>query len=403
MIVYVQTQGARIVREGRHLIVRTPDNDSTRTLFTYRLSQIVIVGNVTITPQAMKLLLREGIDTVFLRTDGRYLGRLASVEPKNVFLRKRQFALLDDTGFCLKTAKSIAAGKLMNMATALQRIQRTRKVSKAGVAAAEIRGLVRRLEDAGTVESVRGLEGRAGALYFPAFGFGLDRDFGFRRRVRRPPTDPVNSVLSLLYTFLINRANAAVRLAGLDPYPGVLHSLEYGRHSLPLDLVEEFRAILADTLTLSLFNLGILKEHDFYKLELPELQTTDDTEELLASACMDRIGQMTSGEEEDVFDMPDQRMEETPEIEEARSGKPAVRLHPPAFARLVQAFEKKISTEFFYPLAEKRLTYGDANGIPGPAVPPPRGGGDRRVSAAPVEVKKTGRSTGYSNDSAPDL
>ncbi len=361
MIVYIRTQGARILREGRHLIVRTPDSTATRTLFTYRLSQVVVVGNVTITPQALKLLLREAIDTVFLRTDGRYVGRLEVPEPKNVFLRKRQFALLDDKDFCLKMAKSFVAGKAANMATVLQRIQRTRKEPKAGDAAAEIRRTVTRIDAAESVETVRGLEGFAAARYFPAFALGLDKDLGFRRRVRRPPTDPVNSVLSLLYTFLINRANAAVRLAGLDPYPGFLHSLEYGRYSLPLDLVEEFRAILADTLTLSLFNLGVLKESDFFTIQPPE-QPREEGNEMgcIEDVCNDRIGQMTLPEDEEMFDLPEQRLEESPEAEESRGGKPAVRLHPPAFARVVQAFEKKIATEFYYPAAEKRLTYADA-------------------------------------------
>lgn len=361
MIVYIRTQGARILREGRHLIVKTPETNDTRTLFTYRLSQVVVVGNVTITPPAMKLLLREAIDTVFLRTDGRYMGRIAAPEPKNVFLRKKQFALLDDGPFCLKMAKSIVAGKAANMATVLQRIQRTRKEARAGEAAAEIRRIVHRLAGAGSVEEVRGMEGLAAARYFPAFGLGLDRDFGFRKRVRRPPTDPVNAVLSLLYTFLINRANAAVRLAGLDPYPGFLHSLEYGRHSLPLDLVEEFRAILADTLTLSLFNLGVIKEGDFFEIPPPKQQQEDsDGDGRISEACNDRIGRMTVPDDEEMFDLPEQRMEEAPEAEESRAGKTAVRLHPPAFARVVQAFEKKIGTEFFYPAAEKRLTYGDA-------------------------------------------
>ena len=98
MIVYVTTQGARIVREGRHLLVKK-ENDTYHTLFIYKLEQLIIMGNVNITPQALKLLLREGIDTVFLRVDGRYVGRLGGGEQKNVFLRKRQFILSDDAGF----------------------------------------------------------------------------------------------------------------------------------------------------------------------------------------------------------------------------------------------------------------------------------------------------------------
>lgn len=359
MIVYVSTQGARIVREGRHLIVKK-ENDTYHTLFIYKLEQLIIMGNVVITPQALKLLLRENIDTVFMRLDGRYVGRLAGGEQKNVFLRKRQFVLTDDAAFCLSTAQSIVGGKMANMATVLQRIQRTRDCRQAGDAADTIRRMARRLAEADTVDSVRGMEGGASALYFGALRHGFDRDHGFRKRVRRPPTDPVNSVLSLLYTFIINRAYSAVRIAGLDPYPGMLHTLEYGRHSLPLDLVEEFRSMIADTLTLSLFNLGILKESDFYQVEPPPVPEYDDTDDQISSACNDPIGQMSVVEEEDVFDMPEQPPEPDGQDTGSGEGKLAMRTYPPAFARIVKAFEKKMTTEFYHPVAQKQMTYAEA-------------------------------------------
>jgi CRISPR-associated protein Cas1 len=360
MVVYVTTQGARIIREGRHLIVKK-DNDVYHTLFIYRLEQLVIMGNVTITPPALKLLLRENIDTIFMRLDGRYQGRLSVAEPKNVFLRKKQFALSDDEQFCLSVSRSIVRGKLMNMATVAQRIQRTRKADTAGRIASDIRRTAARIDEAPNLGTLRGIEGQATALYFSAFRIGLDTDFGFTRRVRRPPTDPVNSVLSLLYTLLINRSYAGVRIAGLDPYPGVLHSLEYGRHSLPLDLVEEFRTILADTLTLALFNLGVLKGDDFYTVQPPkQSQVQGDGEELIETACLDGIGQMNITEEEDIFDLPEQQIDEIAGNEDIHDGKAAVRLYYPAFTRVIKAFEKKISTEFYHPLAEKRMTYGEA-------------------------------------------
>ena len=361
MIVYVTTQGARIVREGRHLLVKK-ENDTYHTLFTYKLEQLVLMGNVIITPPALKLLLRENIDTVFLRVDSRNLGRLASAEPKNVFLRRRQFALAEDSTFCLPVARSIVLGKMANMATVLNRISRTRKQGAAAAAADTIRKLARRSDGASDLEQLRGFEGAASATYFQSLSLGLNQNLGFTKRVRRPPTDPVNAVLSLLYTFLINRAYAAVRVAGLDPYPGVLHSLEYGRHSLPLDLVEEFRTLVADTLTLSLFNLGVLKEEDFYRLAPP--QSIAPTSGVVADAtidlaCQDALGMMSVSAEEDVFDLPDQRLDEVEETPE-RAGRIAVRLHPAAFIRMIKAFEKKINTEFFHPQAEKKLTYGEA-------------------------------------------
>ena len=359
MTVYIITQGSRIVREGRHLLVKLGDS-IYHTLFTYRLSQLVLVGNITLTPPAMKLLLREGIDTVFLRQDGRYQGRLAQVEPRNVFLRKRQFLLTDDEKFCLSISKRILTGKLLNMLTVVLRIQRTRSATISGDPVNEIRRMSKRIETAKSLEELRGVEGQAAASYFPALRFGLKNPMGFEKRIRRPPTDPVNSVLSLLYTFIINRAYAAVRVAGLDPYPGVLHSLDYGRYSLPLDLVEEFRPIIADTLTLALFNLGVLQQEDFYTFTPPQPEDLDRSEDIIDSAVNDSIGKMNLTSDDDSFDIPEQRMEQDYQVDGTTSSKPSVKLHTDAFGKVVKAFEKKISTEFYHPIAEKKMNYGDA-------------------------------------------
>ncbi|MDO9559979.1 MAG: CRISPR-associated endonuclease Cas1 [Syntrophales bacterium] len=361
MVVYIKTQGARIIKEGRHLLVKKGDA-VYHTLFTYKLKQIVLFGNVEVTHRALAQIMRHEIDTVFLSFDGRYLGRIASAESRNVFLHKRQYRLLDDPDFTLRLAKAIVAGKLANMATLLMRIKRSREESLAGPRAHDIQNLIRLLEKADNVDSVRGYEGRGSALYFAAFPGGFIDHWGFTRRIRRPPTDPVNSILSLLYTFLMNRVYAAVRMAGLDPYPGFLHTIDYGRYSLVLDLMEEFRTIIADTLTLSLFNLKILKSNDFYE----EIPSDEDmlpvvSPEVPADVSKDPIG-LISGSVEDatVFDIPEQRMEteEAPAVK--ITGKHPVKLHRDAFQRVIEAFEKKLTTEFYYPPAERSLSYADA-------------------------------------------
>lgn len=364
MVVYVTTQGSRIVREGRHLLVKKEDA-VYHTLFPYKLEQLVLFGNVQLTPYALKLLLRENIDTVFMRFDGRYQGRLASVEQKNVFLRKRQFLLTDDEQFCLKTAKSMVYGKLANMATVSQRIARTRNSDKAARLSSAIRESIRSIDTVESLSTLRGIEGNATAQYFQAFRIGLDTDLGFARRVRRPPTDPVNSVLSLIYTFLINRVYAAVRLAGLDPYPGVFHSLDYGRHSLPLDLVEEFRPVIADTLTLSLFNLGVLKEGDFYRTGIVVEQSPQNPgsdPDPIATAINDPLGRMSLMEDEDeLFDLPEQKLDDEVVEDEAPDGaRLPVKVWPEAFKRILQAFERKMTTEFYHPVAEQKITYAEA-------------------------------------------
>jgi CRISPR-associated protein Cas1 len=360
MIVYVTVQGARVIREGRHLLVRLGD-DIHHTLFIGKLEQLVLCGNITLTTPALSLLLREGIDTVFLRQDGRYRGRLAGAEPKNVQLRRRQFQLTFDEEFCRAAARDIVRGKLCNMLTLLQRIKRTRQSDVADGAAGSVRALLDKLDGAASLDTVRGLEGAATARYFEGLRQGLDDDHGFRKRVRRPPTDPVNSVLSLLYTFLINRVYAAVRLAGLDPYPGVLHTLDYGRQALPLDLVEEFRAPLGEALTLALFNLRILKKEDFYVFDPPPLAMPVIEDSSIDVAVRDPLGKMSALEDEDeLFDMPAQVLAETAGEVEGRQGRGAVRLHSAAFKKVITAFEKKMQTEFYHPLAERRMTYADA-------------------------------------------
>lgn len=357
MIAYIREQGARISREGRRLIVSAPD--MKRTLFAEQLEQLFLFGNVQLTAPALFLLLREDVDTVFLRVDGRFMGRLATREPGNVLLRKRQFALADDAAFCVRTARRIVQAKLINQATVLARVKRSRNRSEAGDAARELKLLARRADDAENVDSLRGLEGSGAALYFKHLPLAFTQDWGFTRRVRRPPTDPVNAVLSLLYTILINRCYASVRIAGLDPYPASLHALAYGRHSLPLDLVEEFRAMLVDTLTVSLFNMRMLDWDDF---ETPAPEPAEDVEERevgMERVLRDPIGLMSpEASVPDLRDLPGDQMNASPV--EGSPGKRPLLLRKGAFAKVLTAFSKKMETEFFHPVAERHMTYADA-------------------------------------------
>ncbi len=362
MRIYVTTQGARIVREGAHLLVKKGD-DIYHTLFVSKLSQVCIFGRVELTAPALQLLLREGVDTVFLRKDGRYLGRLASPEPKNVFLRKQQFDRLDDEKFTLDVVRRILYGKMTSQAMLLMRIHRTRQVKEAKIKAREIRSLIKRLPETDEVDGLRGLEGRASAIYFQGLRRGLLRDFGFHRRVRRPPTDPVNAVLSLLYTFLFNRVYSAIRQANLDPYPGFLHAPDYGRFALVMDLMEEFRTIVVDTLTLSLFNLKILRQDDFVTERpepascLPEPPPAEGPD-----VVRDRYGVMSESGDGRAFDLPPQRMEDAilDEDEEDNRGRLPVKLTSEAMKRVIDNFERKMTTEIHHPVEDRSMTYGEA-------------------------------------------
>lgn len=359
MIIYVTTQGSEIIKEGRHLIVKK-DNSIYKTLFVHKLEQLVLFGNVRLSHSALVQLFRNKVDTVFLSSKGRFLGRLSHGEAKNVFLRKKQYTVCDDQEIGVKLTRRIVHAKLANMATILMRVQRTRKEAAAKNRGLQIRALFPLIEKAGTIASLRGYEGRGSALYFSAFGCGFIRNPGFYGRVRRPPTDPVNSVLSLVYTFLMNRMYTAVRLANLDPYPGFLHSLDYGRYSLVLDLMEEFRPIIADTLVLSLFNLGILKDNDF-DVEKPVAVSSAEDEMPDFDVATDPIGVFSMQDaDEKFFDLPEQRVDAGDNLDAAASGKHPVKLTAEALKKVINAFEKKLKASFFHPNAGKELSYEES-------------------------------------------
>jgi len=357
MIVYIKTQNVRIVKEGRHLLAKK-GNATYHTLFTHKLKQLLLFGNIEITHNALCQLMRRNVDTVYLTKNGRYLGRIASPESKNTILHKKQFMLLDDADFCLRISKNIISGKLANMSTFLKRIKRSRNKKDAGKKAEQILALLNKIEKSTSVDQIRGYEGRAASIYFQGLKQGFINNLGFNKRVRRPPTDPINSVLSLLYTFLMNRVYAGVRVAGLNPYPGFMHTIDYGRYSLVLDLMEEFRSIIADTLTISLFNLKMLQENDFQikaprEIKLEHHQKMPDVSE-------DPIGMPTMQDSDvECFDIPEQRMEKNPSLNLSSGGYP-VRLRSDAFRRVINAFEKKLTSRFYYPPANTQLSYSDA-------------------------------------------
>jgi len=359
MKIYITTQGARMIREGRHLLIKK-GGDTYHTLFVEKIEQIILFGNIEITSPARRMLLLNHVDTVFLSKDGRYLGRFSLAEPKNMALRIKQFGLLADEEFGIETARAIVQGKLANMMILLGRIKRTRNKKDAGVKAKEIKKLMGALSRAESVDSIRGYEGKGSAIYFSAFRYGFIQDQQFYHRVRRPPTDPVNAVLSLLYTFLFNRIYAAVRRNHLDPYPAFLHVPDYGRHSLVMDLMEEFRIIVVDTLTLSLFNLNILNRNDFIIREKTAECTLKVTGEKI-DVTRDRLGRMNDPESCELFDVPSQRMEEKGEEKKYdKSGKLPVKLKPEAMRRVIENFERKLISEFRYEPYDKIITYGEA-------------------------------------------
>ena len=260
---YVTTQGATLRKTGERLLV-TKGKERLADVPLIKVSQVVIFGKASVTASTVAELLEKQIEVCYLTQHGRYVGRIQPEFSKNALLRVEQYKASVSPETTLKLAKAIVAGKLTNLRTVLMRAGRERKLSSCDKAADRIQAAITGAKKAKNVDQARGHEGDGSAAYFLAFKDVIaNTKFSFEGRVRRPPTDPVNALLSFGYTLLMNDLYAAVNIVGLDPYIGYLHAQEHGKPSLPLDLMEEFRPIIVDQVVLNCLNNKILTPKDF--------------------------------------------------------------------------------------------------------------------------------------------
>jgi CRISPR-associated protein Cas1 len=261
-VLYLTEQGATLRKDSGTFLV-TKDQKVLQKVPASKVEQVVIFGNVNITTPVIHYLLSEGIDCVFCSNTGRYHGRLISTESKFGLLRQAQFQAVSNLDMRTRVAKQVVKGKLLNSRTMLMRYLREEQSGDLTSVVDAVRQSIEKLEVAADVGTVRGIEGYGGALYYNAFKSLLKQDLGFRARVRRPPRDPVNSLLSFGYTLLVYDIQAAIRTVGLDPFLGFLHSTEYSKPSLALDIMEEFRPIIVDSIVLRIANTRALTNEHF--------------------------------------------------------------------------------------------------------------------------------------------
>ena len=262
---YVQTQGIYLRQEGE-TVVAEKDGQVLMRLPIHTLSGLVTFGNVMCSPFLLHLCAERGVAVSFLSEHGRFLARATGPVSGNVLLRVAQVRAHDDPDRKGDIARSCVAGKIANDRNLLLRRMRDHGDTPAlRTAAAALADVLLRLRDSPPdAARIRGLEGEAAAAYFAAFN---DLLLAIASRNRRPPTDPMNALLSFLYTLLAHDCRGALEGVGLDPQVGFLHELRSGRPSLALDLMEEFRAPVADRLALTLVNRQQLAPKDFKTTE----------------------------------------------------------------------------------------------------------------------------------------
>jgi CRISPR-associated protein Cas1 len=267
-VLYVQEPGSHVGRRSEHLVVRKDNRELTRVPI-HAVRQVVVFGNVQVSTQTLETLAANDVPVAYLTGYGRFVGAFVPAVPKNVGLREAQFRRFADPLERLTLAKAVVRAKLANQRALLMRSLRTDGDRGSDEPAARgIAELLRRLDDAGSVDTLLGLEGQGAALYFGEFGRFLKappsgRGFDFTARNRRPPRDPVNALLSFAYALLTKDCFAAVCAVGFDPYKGFFHSEKHGKPSLALDLLEEFRPVIADSVVLTLVNNEMVGPGDF--------------------------------------------------------------------------------------------------------------------------------------------
>lgn len=260
--VYI-TEPNVVVRLSSRTLILTKGKEKLAQLPMIRLDNIVIFGSAQLTSQAMAELLEEGIDVSFLSQNGKLRGRLTSAFSKNVLLRVAQYERYLDDEFQINLARVIVKAKLRNSMRIIKRFIHNHQDVDFRPQLETIQNTVKNLDAQNSVAELMGCEGIATAAYFKAFGKMFLKEFTFETRSRRPPKDPVNALLSFGYTLLTNEILSLIIAHGMDPHIGFLHGIVYGRPSLALDIVEEFRHPVVDRFVLRLINNGQLVQEDF--------------------------------------------------------------------------------------------------------------------------------------------
>lgn len=294
-VLYLHEPGSHVGRRSAHLVVSHRGQEVNRVPIA-SVRQVVVFGNVQVSTQALHTLAEAEIPVSYLSGHGRFIAAFVSPPAKNMALRAAQYRVFSDPAQSLELARAVVAAKIANQRTLMMRSLRNPRDDEPGPrmdpaeadpessappakpasprpsvtepAARDMADLLARVPTAADPGTLLGLEGQSAALYFANFGRMLrsrapGSPFDFTARNRRPPRDPVNCLLSFAYTLLAKDCFSAACTVGFDPYHGFYHVGRHGRPSLALDLMEEFRPVIADSVVLSLVNNGMLTEGDF--------------------------------------------------------------------------------------------------------------------------------------------
>lgn len=292
---YVTTENAALRKDGENLVAEVEGTERARVPL-HMLASVALFGAIFISPALMAACAAAGITIVLLDRNGRFQARVEGAVTGNVLLRRAQYRASDRPE---EIVRSIVIGKVANQRSVLMRSLRDYGPDYSDEAhnaisfvADRLARILRRIElSDDTLDRLRGSEGEAANLYFSVFDHLIrspDAEMRWKGRSRRPPLDPVNALLSFLYTLLTHDCRSACESVGLDPAVGFLHRDRPGRPSLALDLMEEMRPILADRLALSLINRRQLRSKDFETRDGGAVMMSDEARKIVLTAWQER-------------------------------------------------------------------------------------------------------------------
>jgi CRISPR-associated protein Cas1 len=293
-ILYITTPDRYLSLDGENVVILS-DNTEIGRIPLHNLESIVTFGYTGASPKLMGACAARNISLSFMTEHGKFLARITGEVRGNVTLRKEQYRISDKDEQSIKVAKNFIIGKLYNSKWVIERAIRDYSlridINKMKTKSEFLSRSIKSVQDCVDTEQLRGIEGEAASVYFSVFDDMIlqkKEDFFFRTRNRRPPLDNVNAMLSFAYSLLANMCAASLETVGLDPYVGFLHKDRPGRVSLALDLMEEFRSVMADRFVLTIINKRMISSKGFIQKENGAVIMNDETRKLFLSAWQER-------------------------------------------------------------------------------------------------------------------
>jgi len=287
---YVQTQGASLHLDGEAIRVYLPEDKAKRILPLRRYDSLVVYGHVSLSTDLITQCAEDGRAVTWMSRSGRFIGRLDGPQRGNILLRHAQHNAHDDQARRLGIARPVVAGKLQNSRQVLIRAARdatSERQEALREAAADIAEMIPPVATASSLDELMGIEGNAARRYFSVFSHLVTAHSDLpplTSRTRRPPTDPLNALLSFGYGLLRGLVHGAAETVGLDPHLGFLHGIRPAKPALVLDLMEEFRTPLADRLVLNLVNRRQVTRSDFETLPGGAVRLCEDGRKTVLTA-----------------------------------------------------------------------------------------------------------------------